>query len=241
MRTFVAALALTVTLGACAGSDTTDTTSPVTETTPAVDSTRPAAETTMARETTTTAPGADTTAASAGSPTTSTTTGAADDGELASCIVGAWELDDEGFLSLVEDAATAMDTGGGGVDVLPNGGLYQITVDADGSWTSERIDWGWSVYIGDEDEINIIINGTTAGTWSIDGEDLTVDVESDDTTMDVTGVVGGVDVDLGAAGLPDGFETDAMVDGTAPVTCDGDTITVASEDAGGFTTTWLRI
>jgi hypothetical protein len=223
-------LVLVLLLGAC------NTAEPAGSTAPAVTRTSSHEAATASSESGPPAPEATTTTVARSTTTVAaTTTDAATQGDSA-CLVGTWELDEESFLALIEGAAG--EASPDDVEVFPSGGIYQMTAAADGMWTAERIDWGFVAYLGDNDEITVILNGTDTGTWAIDGDDLVTTVDRSDVVTSITSVVAGGEVDLGPDALPPGFETEAIASGSARFGCTDEKLSVGDEQ---LRTVWIHI
>ena len=216
-RTSMAMLmAIAVTMAACGGDDAATTTTVGGDAADATQATE--AETT----TTTEAPTTTTTEA----PTTTEATVSAD------CLVGTWELDSEAFIEQI--FAAADETGFedlGEVTVSHGGGSFIVTMTDDGSYVGERDDWQIRLS-ADEGTFVTTLNGEEAGTWSTEGDQLTVTSESSTLQVSFAAEVDGVLQELPFGGP----ETVASreLGGTGPFTCDDDTLGVTFE--GGAST-----
>jgi hypothetical protein len=200
----VATIALT--LAACGGSSEATTT---TRGAAAVATT----QTTVAEPTTTTAAPTTTTT----TPTTTTTQATAD------CVVGTWEFDSEAFLdSLVESF-------GGEVpgEVSFAGGSYIIELTEEGTMTAVRDQWQFR-FATDEGAIVNTIDGTDSGTYSIDGNTMTVMTERSEVSVTVQAEVDGELVDLPFGGAQT-IDEDTF-SGTGTFECNGDSMSVTFDD-----------
>ncbi len=178
------------------------------------------------QETTTTVAAATTTTSAA-----STTTEPGAVGDLASCVVGSWELDSEAFFDDLL-ATLPPDEQVGEFSVV--GGAYRIMAGADGTWVNERD--GWTFLVTSEfGDLQLTIDDRQMGTWSIDGDILSTTLEPGEAP-EVSVLVDGAPVDFPAGTLP--IEApDAEFSGAA-ITCAGDTMTASF---GGFTSMWSRV
>ncbi len=216
-RTSIAMLmAIAVSIAACGGDDAATTTTVGGDAADVTQATE--AETT----TTTEAPTTTTTEA----PTTTEAAVSAD------CLVGTWELDSEAFIEQI--FAAADETGFedlGEVTVSHGGGSFIVTMNDDGSYVGERDDWQIRLS-ADEGTFVTTLNGEEAGTWSTEGNQLTVTSESSTLQVSFAAEVDGVLQELPFGGP----ETVASreLGGTGPFTCDDDTLGVTFE--GGAST-----
>lgn len=139
------------------------------------------------------------------------------------CLEGTWTLDNDAF---VEALLTAFSESGMDPESLePNDGLYTIELDADGTFTGTREDWGFSVVIP-EGTFNIIINGTEMGTWSADEDTMTVTQTGSDVSVSATIEADGQQFELPEAPvpIPEAMQTDSSY------VCDEDSLRVTTED-----------
>ena len=213
-------LVVVAALGAAACGSDGGTNEPATSSTTA-DSSQAETTTTLA---TTTSLATTTTA------TSSTTTEPEAVGDLASCVVGSWELDSEAFFNDLL-ATLPPDEQVGEFSVVD--GAYRITASADGTWVNERD--GWTFLVTSEfGALQLTIDDRQAGTWSIDGDVLSTTLEPGEAP-EVSVLVDGAPVEFPAGTLP--IEAPEAEFTGAAITCTGDTMTASFE---GFTSTWSR-
>jgi hypothetical protein len=206
-------------LAACGGDDATTTTAaaagneaPVTTQTTAM-----ATTTTEAPTTTTEAP---------------TTTQAA---LTADCLVGTWELDSEAFIQQI--FSSGEETGLeelGEVTVSHGGGSFLVTMAADGSYVGERDNWQIRLSADEGTFVNTL-DGEEAGTWSVTGDQLTVNSESSTIEVSFAAEVDGVLQELTFGGTQ--TVANRELGGSGPFSCDDDTLEVTFE---GSTSTFAR-
>jgi hypothetical protein len=209
MKRFVTLFAvLSLTVAACGGSEGESTT------------------TISADAETTTTAGVETTTTSGETPTTFTAGGGGDE-----CLLGEWLLDDEAFFAAMEaEFASQADFG----ELTVSDGVFSVTFEADGTVTSVRQDWGFSV-ASDEGTFNIRVNGDQTGTWETDGSTLSLVLDGgaglvSETTIEVDGQV--VPLPTSPVNVPtDTFST------SSEFSCDNDNLVVMAE---GFTSTFVR-
>lgn len=177
--------------------------------------------------TTTAAPSTTTTTVA---PAETTTTTAAPASDLATCVVGVWELDSEAFLAAVsEGLADEEDAGEFGF----GGGSYSLTISADGTFIDERSDWTLEV-TSDFGDLAVTINDRNEGTWTIDGDVLSTTLDAGEPP-ELAILVDGVPFEF-PGGAPPFEPPDAEFTG-ATVECSGDAMSASFE---GFTSTWMR-
>lgn len=213
-RTLAAISVFTLLLSACSGGDAEETTTTLDGSTTTSEST----ETTVASETTTTV----------AAETTSTEVQATGG---ASCLEGTWVLDDEAFFAQMSELFDENDVDG---QMSPSEGTFTVEMGSDGSMSAVRDDWGFSVE-STEGTVNMRINGTQTGTWSVEGSTLFLDTDPGATyEVETTFETGGQVMTLPQAPVevPDDLFTTE-----SEFTCDGDTFTVSAE---GFTSTLRR-
>lgn len=163
-------------------------------------------------------------------PETTTTTTAAASSDLASCVVGVWELDSETFLAAVADeAGDAADIG----EFQFGGGSYRLTVGADGTFVDERIDWTLLV-VSDLGDLAVTINDRNEGTYTLEGDTLSTSIDTGDPP-EVTFLVDGVPLEFPAGASP--VQPPSAEFTGATVTCAGDAMSAFFD---GFTSTWAR-
>lgn len=220
-RDMVVAATIAMVLTACGGDDAASTTTSIAGV--SADTTA----TTAAEATTTTAAPTTTTAA----PTTTAAAAAAS----ADCVVGTWELDSEAFIAQV--FASEEETGFeelGEVEISHGGGAFLVTMNADGTYTGDRDNWQIRLSTDEGTFVNTL-DGEETGTWSVDGDLLTVTSVS--STIDVSFAA---EIDGQLQELPFG-STQTMpsreLGGSGRFTCDGDSLEV---ELGGTTSTFTR-
>jgi hypothetical protein len=196
-------LAVTMVASACGG-EAEDTT-----TTTAGSATTTEAPTTTAAETTTT-------------EAVTTTVESSGEGGPA-CLEGTWILDNDAFVEAL--VAAFAESGMEAESLEPNDGVYTIELDADGTFTGTREDWGFSVVMPDG-TFNITINGTEMGTWSADDDTMTVTQTGSDVSVSATVEADGQQFELPEAPvpIPEAMQTDSSY------VCDGDTLRITTED-----------
>lgn len=181
-------------------------------------------------ETTTTASEgtiAESTGTTESAPTTSepapTTTTEPQSSAGASCLEGTWALDIQSFISFMQDAFTS--EGFGADSITANDGPYLVTFGGDGTFTTEREDWGFTVVTSDG-TFKLSINGSETGTWTADDSTITVTVTSSDVTASSTAEVDGQTIQIPESPVE---VPDAIAEESA-YTCAGDVLMVTTED-----------
>lgn len=193
-------------------------------------STTTAADVTATTLSSTVAPTVEATTTTTEAPTTTTT--AARVMASADCLVGTWELDSAAFLDQVFAAASEEFEGG---SVSHGGGEYVIELSSDGTFVGTRDNWQMRFESSEGVFVNIL-DGTETGTWSIEGDMLSI--ASDVTDMSVTSAL---EVDGELQELPFGGTQTVRTDvfaGSGAFTCDDDQMTVTFE---GVTSVLNRI
>jgi hypothetical protein len=139
------------------------------------------------------------------------------------CLEGTWILDNDAFVEAL--VAAFAESGVEAESLEPNDGVYTIELDADGTFTGTREDWGFSVVIP-EGTFNITINGTEMGTWSADDDTMTVTQTGSDVSVSATVEADGQQFELPEAPvpIPEAMQTDSSY------VCDGDTLRITTED-----------
>ncbi len=190
-----------VAAGCGSSSDTTTTTTGQTTTTAGV-------TTTSGGITSTTAADATTTSAVAGGP---------------DCVVGTWVFQSEAFIEAMRQLIAAEGESG---EVSDTGGTYTVEMAADGTFTAERDEWGFSIATSDGTVV-ISVSGTDTGTWSATGDTITVETVSSNAEVSVTVETGGQVITLtdSPVDFPEGITAES-----APYSCGGDTLTVTTEE-----------
>ena len=177
--------------------------------------------------TTTTAPGTTTTAAAtAGDDTTTTAADITTTTEVAAggadCVVGSWVIDSDAFLESLRDVFADEATGG---EVTEINGIYAVEMAADGTFTGERDEWGFTVLTA-EGTVEIAMDGTETGTWSAAEDNITVETNTSAVNVSVTVTSGDQVFTLtdSPVDIPD------VITSAAEYTCAGDVLTVTSDD-----------
>lgn len=214
------ALALLLIVTACGGEDAATTTEAApttgdasTETTVAAPTTTTAAPTTTMAETTTTAPA---------SPVG------------ADCVAGSWELDSAAFIASLEEAFAA-ETGDVPAEITFAGGSYIVDLGADGSMAAVRDAWQFRFETSEGAIVNTI-DGTDSGTWSVEGDTMTVTSTNSTTTVSIQAEVDGELIDLPIGSAPQAIDQDEF-SGSGSFDCSDDTLTVTLD---GFTSVFDR-
>jgi hypothetical protein len=154
-------------------------------------------------------------------PTTTTTEPSSSAG--ADCVAGTWLLDIQSFISLMQEAFTS--EGFGADSITANEGTYLVTFAPDGTFNAERDEWGFTVVTG-EGTFTMSISGTETGTWSADDTTISVTVDSSDVNVSSTAEVDGQVIEIPSSPVD---VPDAVAEASA-YTCDGDVLTVTTED-----------
>jgi hypothetical protein len=229
---FVTALVLAT--AACGGSDDSGAaaTTSSTSTTLAVGG---ASATTPEEESTAT------TATSAPEPTDPPTTSAptTEPPSSADCLIGTWSLRSQEFVEQIFSAASAQAEGV--TDIAHVGGEYRITLNADGSYLGERLDWQLRIATP-QGAIVTTITSEDPGTYSVDGDNISVSDPGSPATVRLQLDVGGTLQDLPVGGTQT-VGSDA-VSGEGTYTCDGDVLTIDVTDGTfpeGIEATWDRV
>jgi hypothetical protein len=212
---------LSMVLAACGSSSDSTTTTEAVASGAATETTAPESTTTTAAPTTTEAP-------------TTTTTEAVLAGS--DCLVGSWELDSAAFIEQIFSAG-AGETGFeelGEVEISHGGGSFIVTMNEDGTYVGVRDDWQIRLSADDGTFVNTL-DGEEAGTWSVDGDQLTVTPESSTISVSFAAEIDGVLQDLPFGGTQ--TVSSRELGGTGPFTCDDDTLEATFE---GSTSTFTR-
>lgn len=178
--------------------------------------------TTSEGPTTTEAAGATTVETDPATTMADTTTTVLEAGGDDNCVEGSWDLDTDSFI----DTMTSMfSTEGFEGTVSANDGGYIVNFDSDGSFTAERVDWGFVVDTPDG-VFSLTVNGTDSGTWSADGSTMTVAITSSDAVSQATVTVDGEELTMPQSPIepPEALAESSMY------SCDGDMLTVVTED-----------
>lgn len=207
MTRWVPVLALALLAAACGGDTTPTTTAAV------------SAATTVASPDTTSVETTSTTAA----PETTTTTVAVT--SSADCLVGAWELDSAAFLETV--FAETADEAGDDFTATHGGGSYVVTLFEDGTFDGLRDNW--QMRFGSSEGVFVTtLNGSEEGTWSTDGNTLSISTDVSDVAVTQALEVDGELQELPFSGTTQTVRTDAF-EGEGTFTCDSDRMTVTFE------------
>ncbi len=162
--------------------------------------------------------------------TTTTSVGTANDG-VGACVIGMWELDAESFFEQLM-ASMPPEEQLGEFSVVD--GRYVLTVNADGTFSNEREDWTLGVR-GDFGDMEIRINSSQSGTYSLEGDQLSTTVAAGDPPV-VEIFVDGLPMSL-PGGVSPVAPPEAEFSG-ASIACQGDTLTATVND---FTSSWRRV
>ena len=215
-----AVAAISLILAACGGStDATTTTAAV----------GAATETTAAAEPTTTTTAATTTTEAPTTTTTEVVLAGSD------CLVGTWELDSAAFIEQI--FSSGEETGLeelGEVEVSHGGGSFTVTMNADGTYVGVRDNWQIRL-TADEGTFVNTLDGEEAGTWSVDGDQLTVNSESSAFEASFAAEVDGELQELPFGGTRTVASRELV--GTGPFTCDDVSFEATFE---GSTSTFAR-
>lgn len=165
------------------------------------------------------------------------TTSPAESGDLASCVVGTWELDLEALSAVMFDSLAPAAAGADLTELTFEAtGTDQVTMSEDGTWTETRD----NTFAGSaaEGAYTMVIAGTGEGTWSVSGEQISVTSTQTDMTMTMTASSEDGEFTVGPRPVerPAG---DPLVDGAFTATCGPDDMIVDLE--GGFTSTFTRV
>lgn len=202
---------LMLALAACASSDSEQSTTTSTE-----------GATTTTSGDTTTIPAPTTTTTQA---TTTTTTSGSDSGG-ASCLVGDWELDSEGFMDSLT-SAFAEEASVEGVTIEFVGGSYTVSLSEGGLFTGDREEWAFQISAPDG-AFRVTIDGFDTGQWATDGSTLTISDYESASVLEAQAVVNGELVDLPAGTVP--MADNSAVQETSTYECSGDVLTVTADE-----------
>lgn len=202
-------------------SSTTPATAPATTVPAGATSSAPATTSpaTTAADPATTAPEEEPATTPPAATTTAPTTGEA-------CLVGTWRLRDQPFL----DQLTAQEDTAGQIEFVEHrGGSYTASIAADGTFLGERDDWQFA-FGTIQGTIITTVSSTDPGTWTTDGERITIDADAGDLTVQLQIEQNGVVVDIPTGSSPT-IGTDAL-SGSGPYACDGDLLRIVVDDDG---------
>lgn len=214
-RRRAAVLLFALTLAACGGDDAATTTA-AGEPPATTQTTAPATTTTEAATTTTEAP---------------TTTQAV---ATSDCLVGSWELDSESF---IQQVFAGTDTGFeelGEVTVSHGGGSFVVDMSEDGTYIGTRDEWKIRIESEEGAFVNML-DGTETGTWSVDGDTLTISSDVSDITVSFAAEVDGVLQELPFGGTQT-TQTRAFT-GSGGFSCSDDSFEATFD---GFTSVFSR-
>lgn len=214
-RRRAAVLLFALTLAACGGDDAATTTA-AGEPPATTQTTAPVTTTSEAATTTTEAP---------------TTTQAA---ATSDCLVGSWELDSESF---IQQVFAGTDTGFeelGEVTVSHGGGSFVVEMSEDGTYIGTRDEWKIRIESEEGAFVNML-DGTETGTWSVDGDTLTISSDVSDITVSFAAEVDGVLQELPFGGTQT-TQTRAFT-GSGGFSCSDDSFEATFD---GFTSVFSR-
>lgn len=157
----------------------------------------------------------------------------------AECVPGTWRLRSQEFLDSI---ITAMGPAASEITEWSHGGgEYVATFAADGTLLNERRDW--QLRIGAPvGTLVTTISSIDPGTWSADGDQLTIEDFGSEAKVRLQLEIGGQLQDLPIGGTQT-VGTDP-ISGTGPYTCDGDVMTAMvtpAEENVMVEATWDRI
>lgn len=219
---FLAALALVV--AACSSDDSGDTTTTTVD--GGADESTTTADAPNTSSTSTTAAGVETTTTSEG--------GGGSTSGLVECVIGTWKLDSDGFFEAIREAAAQ--EGVDGFEAVS--GEYLLTVSGDGTFKVEQIDWGFKV-TSEFGDLELVVNSTSTGSWTIDGDVLTTMVDAAGET-DIAILIDGESFEF-PGGISPIEPPEAEFTG-AVVSCDGDKLSATNpQDEIDFTSEWDRV
>ena len=214
-RRRAAVLLFALTLAACGGDDAATTTA-AGEPPATTQTTAPVTTTSEAATTTTEAP---------------TTTQAV---ATSDCLVGSWELDSESF---IQQVFAGTDTGFeelGEVTVSHGGGSFVVEMSEDGTYIGTRDEWKIRIESEEGAFVNML-DGTETGTWSVDGDTLTISSDVSDITVSFAAEVDGVLQELPFGGTQT-TQTRAFT-GSGGFSCSDDSFEATFD---GFTSVFSR-
>jgi len=144
-------------------------------------------------------------------------------GSGSDCLVGTWTLDTEAFVHNFDPIFA--DAGIPDAEVTPLGGAFIIELEADGSLTGTREEWGFT-FVTDQGNFTLQIDGTETGTWSAEASTLSVTTDSSDLDVAASIEVNGQVIEMPGGDLPipvpEGIASDSQYD------CSGDTLTLTN-------------
>jgi hypothetical protein len=189
--------------------------------------------------TTTTSTTTTTTTTSTTTTTTTTTTVPPAPGE---CLIGTWSLRSQEFLDEIAAAIPPEMTGGAAVDWKYVSGEYLITMNADGTTRGQRLAWTHRLSTP-QGALVTTIDSDDPGTYTVDGNAITVLDSASEATVRLQIEIGGVLQDLPIGGTQT-VGTDA-ISGSGTFECAGDVLSITVTDLpdappGGITVTLDR-
>ena len=149
----------------------------------------------------------------------------------ASCLAGTWTLDSEAFLRASYGRFTTDGTEPAFGDFT---GDFEVTFSSDGGFHGVRHAWSWAIGTA-QGMLRTTLDGDDDGTWTLSGDGLTMDKQSDGVTGTVKLEVDGQRVDVPVPPSSD-IDTD-LLNGTVAADCQGDTLTLTKEVPAVFTRT----
>lgn len=223
MRRTAFIVAMLLLVAACSSSD-----DGAGEETTTVDSVSSESEATAEATTSTTA------ATTTSTSTTTSTLAAAASGD---CVVGTWEQRGEEFIEAIAETFLTVDD-----PLLADAtlefieGSYRVEMGSDGSMLSVRDNWTMQITTS-EGGLRIVLEGEETGTYSVDGDAMTISL--DDSTVEVSQFLVLGDT---VTPVPGGTTTSVDVEGiggSGMFTCDDAVLAVQVED--GVPATFDRV
>lgn len=223
MRRTAFIVAMLLLVAACSSSD-----DGAGEETTTVDSVSSESEATAEATTSTTA------ATTTSTSTTTSTLAAAASGD---CVVGTWEQRGEEFIEAIAETFLTVDD-----PLLADAtlefieGSYRVEMGSDGSMLSVRDNWTMQITTS-EGGLRIVLEGEETGTYSVDGDAMTISL--DDSTVEVSQFLVLGDT---VTPVPGGTTTSVDVEGiggSGTFTCDDAVLAVQVED--GVPATFDRV
>jgi hypothetical protein len=150
------------------------------------------------------------------------------------CLVGSWELDSESF---IQQVFAGTDTGFeelGEVTVSHGGGSFVVEMSEDGTYIGTRDEWKIRIESEEGAFVNML-DGTETGTWSVDGDTLTISSDVSDITVSFAAEVDGVLQELPFGGTQT-TQTRAFT-GSGGFSCSDDSFEATFD---GFTSVFSR-
>jgi hypothetical protein len=161
-----------------------------------------------------------------------TTTAAAARQEGAECLIGQWELDSQLFFdSLFETFGGELGMEDAAFEHVS--GTYRVSMTGEGGYTGTRDEWTFRFSIP-EGGFQTIIDGTDAGSYTVDGDQLTISDVVSETDVSFFAEADGEMFEVPSG---PGVPSDAL-GGQSTFTCSGDALTVENE---GIVAPFVRI